>query len=547
MKKLYSLLAAAGITASAFAFPVQKAEYAGALTLPDFSTQVVKQADYQTISNNKGMYKILNKDTNEEWSLLIAITGEWGLKNNDGTDATIEEFPFLQMLIATQPLTEGNNDLFSMYVNWPCYGATDMDLTIRNDKGQIIRWDREKVEAKYGEKAFKPMTYEDFLEANEGGLLVTMPGLYLMPCIVGPEAFGNGPYSWRVNGGEVYAKSAIITDDNRINYSDATTFDWSSFDPTTADVTANFQGKYCNTVGGALAGTVTADLEGAGVILGFMDIDWNEIGEVHILNGGRQAAGDDWTWNYVEQSPVPLNFYYLCFCDQTMGYMAKSQEGEEMQNFTNTTLPTGGSQSDPLLGAPSYAFYPDSHYTFLAGAIWASENAELPYGVWTMKEPRMNGNVVEQMPEAYNLTVAGVDDTAADFGFYGCYEGYRQYGLPGQVAVGIGDKTHGLNFTFGSGMTNGFRIRGSFTDDIILHNVPDQWLTMTALPAVGNIDADVITNPSAVETVESDAPVVSKSFYNFQGQRLGSEPESGMYIIRAVKADGTVKATKVAK
>lgn len=417
MKKLYSLLAATGIAASAFAFPVQKAEYAGALTRPDFSTQIVKQADFQTIAKENGMVKIINKDTNEEWSLLIAITGEWGLTNNDGSLATIEEFPFLQMLIACQPMTQGNNDLYSLYVNWPCYGSTDMDLTIRNDQGQIVRWDREKVEAKYGEKAFKPMSYEDFVAANEDGLLITMPGLYLMPCIVGPEAFGRNPYTWRVNGNEVYAKSATITEDNRINYSEACTFDWSSFDPATADVTANFQGKYCTTVGGALAGTVPAELEGAGVVLGFMNIDWNEIGEVHIFNGGRQAAGDDWTWNYVEQSPVPLNFYYLCFCDETMGYMAKnSQTGEEMRNFTDKDLPTGGG-SNPLLGAPAYAFNSDSHFTFLAGAIWAHENPEYPYGIWEMKEPHMNGNTVEQMPEAYNLTVAGVDDTAADFGF----------------------------------------------------------------------------------------------------------------------------------
>lgn len=547
MKKLYSLLAATGIAASAFAFPVQKAEFAGALTIPDFSTQIVKQADFQTIAKENGMVKIINKDTNEEWSLLMAIMGEWGLRNQDGSATTIDQFPFMQMIIACQPLTQGSTDLYTVYVNWPCYGATDTDLTIRDSDGLIERWDKEKVEAKYGDKAFKPMSYEDFIEANDGGLLITMPGLYLMPCIIGPEAFGQNPYSWTVNGNTVYPKSATITADDRIDYNEACTFDWSSFDSSTADVIANFQAKYCTSVGGALAGTVTAEFEGAGVILGFMNIDWNEIGEVHVFNGGRQEAGDDWTWNYVEQSPVPLNFYYLCFCDDTMGYMAKnSQTNEEMRNFTDKDLPSGGGTS-PLLGAPSYAFSSDPHFTFLAGAIWAKENSEYPYGIWEMKEPRMNGNTVEQMPEANNLTVAGVDDTAADFGFYGCYEGYRQYGLPGQVRLGIGDKTLGLNFVFGSSMTNGYSIRGSYTGDIILHNTPDQWLTMTAIPAVGNVDANVLDADTAVEDVESDAPVVSKAFYNFQGQRLGSEPESGMYIIRAVKADGTVKATKVAK
>ena len=87
---------------------------------------------------------------------------------------------------------------------------------------------------------------------------------------------------------------------------------------------------------------------------------------------------------------------------------------------------------------------------------------------------------------------------------------------------------------------------GSVVGDIVYHPTPDKWVDdIQMLPAVGNVDADVIT--SAVEEIESDAPVVSKTYYNFQGQRLSGEPENGMYIVRAIKADGTVKTTKIAK
>ena len=70
-----------------------------------------------------------------------------------------------------------------------------------------------------------------------------------------------------------------------------------------------------------------------------------------------------------------------------------------------------------------------------------------------------------------------------------------------------------------------------------------------ALPAVGNQEFNALEqgNSSSIDSTVSDAPVVSTSYYNFQGQRLASEPQEGLYIVRSVKADGTVVAKKVAK
>ena len=47
--------------------------------------------------------------------------------------------------------------------------------------------------------------------------------------------------------------------------------------------------------------------------------------------------------------------------------------------------------------------------------------------------------------------------------------------------------------------------------------------------------------------VESNAEVIAVEYYNVQGQRLNAAPENGLYIQKAIKADGTVKASKLVK
>lgn len=546
MKKLYTLLAAACITGSAFAFtPGQEVKK---VNLPEGMSlgQILQKAEATQVSGNKTTFKIVNKADDSEWSCLIALT-EWPIFDS------IEEFPFYQMVFTCQP--RGKSDFYQVNINWPTWGSLDDDCTYEVEGG--LMWDRAKVEEKYGDKAFKPYTFEEFQEMAAGAgssLMIALPGLYYAPCIIGTEAFGQYADSWTgwtVNGNTVYPKSATRTDQGW-DYSQACTFDWTLFDALTSDVNITFNGRYTNSyaANSPLAGSTLAELEGAGVVLGFADILWDTLGEVHIFNGGRQEEYTDWSMNYDEQSPVPLNYYYLCFADETMGYMAKNEAGEVVYNYTEKTLPENKQSNGKVLyGSPSYAFKEDAHFTYLAGAIWAPENSEYPYGVWSMKEPEKKNNAYVQMPQAFNLVVAGLPDSYVNSdGFHGCYEGYSQNGIPGEVFVGIGDKKHGLNYKFGSALTNGHYIMGSYTGDIMFHATPDKWISdIKTLPALANEDADVISGPVAVDEIESDAPVVSKTFYNFQGQRLNSEPENGMYIIRAVKADGSVKAIKVAK
>ncbi|GHT62470.1 hypothetical protein FACS189451_06890 [Bacteroidia bacterium] len=54
--------------------------------------------------------------------------------------------------------------------------------------------------------------------------------------------------------------------------------------------------------------------------------------------------------------------------------------------------------------------------------------------------------------------------------------------------------------------------------------------------------------PTGIKTVgTSVSPVVGHEYYNFQGQKLSKAPESGLFIDKAIKADGTSESAKVFK
>ena len=68
------------------------------------------------------------------------------------------------------------------------------------------------------------------------------------------------------------------------------------------------------------------------------------------------------------------------------------------------------------------------------------------------------------------------------------------------------------------------------------NNTPEKGYT---LPCV------VATTVREIE--KSDSPVIRTEFYNIQGARLQREPQTGVYIRRVLKADGTSESTKMVK
>ena len=56
-----------------------------------------------------------------------------------------------------------------------------------------------------------------------------------------------------------------------------------------------------------------------------------------------------------------------------------------------------------------------------------------------------------------------------------------------------------------------------------------------------------VRDPVGIEGVENDAIVIGHEYYNLQGQRLSNAPESGFFIVKNLKADGTTSVVKVVK
>ncbi|MDR0506034.1 MAG: hypothetical protein LBH32_04335 [Dysgonamonadaceae bacterium] len=52
---------------------------------------------------------------------------------------------------------------------------------------------------------------------------------------------------------------------------------------------------------------------------------------------------------------------------------------------------------------------------------------------------------------------------------------------------------------------------------------------------------------TGITSVSVDSPIVNHEYYNLQGAKLSRQPESGLFIDKAIKANGTSSATKISK
>lgn len=66
--------------------------------------------------------------------------------------------------------------------------------------------------------------------------------------------------------------------------------------------------------------------------------------------------------------------------------------------------------------------------------------------------------------------------------------------------------------------------------------------TLSMLNATYSAFTTATLGSSAIESVENDAEVVAVEYYNLQGQKLSVAPETGAYVVKEIKADGTTKA-----
>lgn len=575
MKKIYPFLIGTMVAATSFAaVPMQNQRLENA-TISPMSIQRLQEVKQNIMTKsfdnvkNDGPMRIVTNQDGKEWSLMIAIAGPLQLITVDDQLTTLKDFPFYEAVISTQDASQGGTNFIPMEATWPAKVMFSENEKIwnRDAEGRLIDLNETEVLKEFAtmDEALAPVTYEEFAAKFEDNaiMLYMLDGIYYQPQLLPSYQMGeNVAMNW--NGNKYFPMVGTLDQaTGKFDLSNATNFKWTKFDMELSDVDIELiapYATYTTAANGAIqlgskAGTASAILSGEATTLGFADVSFDALGEVHIFNEGRITYGTSpQSWSY-STAFDPMNLYFLCFCSEGYGYMATDQNGNQVQNFTENTLPKG---NNGTFGVPGYRFEgSDGSLTFFKAGLWAPENSETPYGLWSMTESQYetsaDGKQITKYltpVTPYNLVQALNCSAGTNEGFSGAYQGYSLAAEPKNSWIGIGDKDFGFNFKFAATMTNGYYIKGYSKEDIFYHPTPNKWVSdIQALPAVGNQDFNALEqgNSSSIDSTVSDAPVVSTSYYNFQGQRLASEPQEGLYIVRSVKADGTVVAKKVAK
>ena len=575
MKKIYPFLIGTMVAATSFAaVPMQNQRLENA-TISPMSIQRLQEVKQNIMTKsfdnvkNDGPMRIVTNQDGKEWSLMIAIAGPLQLITVDDQLTTLKDFPFYEAVISTQDASQGSTNFIPMEATWPAkvMFSENENIWNRDAEGRLIDLNETEVLKEFAtmDEALAPVTYEEFAAKFEDNaiMLYMLDGIYYQPQLLPSSQMGeNVAMNW--NGNKYFPMVGTLDQaTGKFDLSNATNFKWTKFDMELSDVDIELiapYATYTTAANGAIqlgskAGTASAILSGEATTLGFADVSFDALGEVHIFNEGRITYGTSpQSWSY-STAFDPMNLYFLCFCSEGYGYMATDQNGNQVQNFTENTLPKG---NNGTFGVPGYRFEgSDGSLTFFKAGLWAPENSETPYGLWSMAESQYetsaDGKQITKYltpVTPYNLVQALNCSAGTNEGFSGAYQGYSLAAEPKNSWIGIGDKDFGFNFKFAATMTNGYYIKGYSKEDIFYHPTPNKWVSdIQALPAVGNQDFNALEqgNSSSIDSTVSDAPVVSTSYYNFQGQRLASEPQEGLYIVRSVKADGTVVAKKVAK
>ena len=575
MKKIYPFLIGTMVAATSFAaVPMQNQRLENA-TISPMSIQRLQEVKQNIMTKsfdnvkNDGPMRIVTNQDGKEWSLMIAIAGPLQLITVDDQLTTLKDFPFYEAVISTQDASQGGTNFIPMEATWPAkvMFSENENIWNRYAEGRLIDLNETEVLKEFAtmDEALAPVTYEEFAAKFEDNaiMLYMLDGIYYQPQLLPSYQMGeNVAMNW--NGNKYFPMVGTLDQaTGKFDLSNATNFKWTKFDMELSDVDIELiapYATYTTAANGAIqlgskAGTASAILSGEATTLGFADVSFDALGEVHIFNEGRITYGTSpQSWSY-STAFDPMNLYFLCFCSEGYGYMATDQNGNQVQNFTENTLPKG---NNGTFGVPGYRFEgSDGSLTFFKAGLWAPENSETPYGLWSMAESQYetsaDGKQITKYltpVTPYNLVQALNCSAGTNEGFSGAYQGYSLAAEPKNSWIGIGDKDFGFNFKFAATMTNGYYIKGYSKEDIFYHPTPNKWVSdIQALPAVGNQEFNALEqgNSSSIDSTVSDAPVVSTSYYNFQGQRLASEPQEGLYIVRSVKADGTVVAKKVAK
>lgn len=568
MKKLYALLASALMVGTAVAAPrqIKSHDYVAGPELAQKFQAVQKEFAAPNTAMQaqlpEGMQRAVTDGTGATWSHAIYNRGKLeglGYRNDDGSFTPIpwEDYPYYMVIMPLQKNRSAASDpqyYLPLYMIWPCAAYYNDDCW--DEKTGAIDWD--KAETVFGsleaaqaaadiETVATELVYG--LDASAQGFIPVLAGYYDCPCILQNDVIG--AYSiW--NNVDNLAMKPCVLNNQGITFAGCSYLTWKSYDPELMESAEEYNVVLgpSNGAGGVTSSSVTTvvNVSGEPTVLGFSNLILN-CTEVHVFNCGLTDIDSYYGMNYDADDFTPVNRYYATWCEDSRSYIGQYSNGDPAyawdDDFTDGKLCEVAPIVSKVAGAP---------YTYFNAAFYAPKDGELS-GVWSMPEPSYKLNSTGQaisewlsVPTAYELVPyyngSKTYPVCYHDGFMGVWGNYYCSPEPLGVQVGWGDKTYGFNFKYTQDGT-AYSIMGSVTTPIIMHNNPSNWNEMTQAPAIGSADANVID--SAVEAVEANSPVVSTRYYNLQGQQLTSAPAKGIFIKAELKANGTVKATKIAK
>ncbi|MDE6243478.1 MAG: hypothetical protein K2M14_05660 [Muribaculaceae bacterium] len=562
MKKIFTFIVSAMVAGSALALPQMKETNLKASRMPiatesalaDFNLQPVKGAI-------TAPQRTMVDGQQNAWDNSFVLKGEavdfFGLgydgENGEDVKATFDDFPMyvVQNLISTR---DGKQQ-FVNYIMWPCRamaeeGAFDAEGDIDWNKATQIFGSKEAAQMPMS--IDEMITYTKDLWGRTDALIPVVEGFYAyVPTTVNYYWYsrGQGGYTWK--GVDYAAKSSVLSQTGLTSNSYILLKD---YDPDYKEM--SMEGYYllgtANANGEVVGSTITANfvLSGTPSIVGFATIQTEDF-ELHVFDCGLVDKDSMWGINY-DLSFEPVQRYFVMWCDPTMMFFGQTQDGQMRYAWDQYTI-ANLSQKRPYPVTPLFYNTEDYHLTCFNATMYAKAGADLE-GMWYMPEPEYTVNANGGLDKwlsvptpgalipAYNVGVAEQD------GFYGLVDAVYVNPIPDNTAIGAADATYGFNYKYTIPSWGENSVLGATTLPCYFHYDSSDFNKMETRPTVGSAKANAIDyDPSSVETVVSDSPVVGTQYFNLQGQRLNVAPQQGIFIQREIKADGTVKATKIAK
>ncbi len=572
MKKIYALFAAALVAGTAFAaHPGLRSGNVSVKAAP-FASEKVAAVHDQLAKGEIGQTMTLapakaQNNSGTTWTVKINVNASrWCdlLQYSDGTKPTFEELPMYWVTFYTYDDATSVSRVYFDYCMpakavfehydddeyWTSEGDFNWDLATET-YGSL-----EAAEEMVDATEFTEYSSENNLAAYlfPYGYIPSFCGLFNM------NLFSSNPHYCTYKGtSSLYLRPGTYNSStSSITTTNAAYISWQAYDEETNEIEATFYaplGTVVTSSGtpsfGTLKGTLSETIEGDAAVFGFSQKPL-EIGEVHLFNLGEanedlyigSYESAEYTLGDLYEDYEPANMYYVAFCSPTLTY-----------NIEETTLPKTPSATSETT-SDTYYYY-SQHLTL---APTSDPENTYPEGLakeewWTYDSAGFMTNTLKpnvSFPAYYATSCADSAIAASLLGGVGALYGWTMVAYYGSDSTpyptyGFGDANYGFNASFQTNL--GQLVWFTYKGDIQYHYDADDYRVAKTISAVGSADANAISDYVGVKTVAtaSDAEVVATQYYNFQGIRLNGAPEKGIYIVRNLKADGTVETLKVAK